>query len=513
MSLTGPGRTAAVFCTAVVLCGTLAAPATADRAITKMSPTAGLLATALTVPASPEVPSPADIAAAKSSESATAAKVADIEGILADAATAQEVTFARTLEANNAYSNALVELDTRSDAAAVATARASAADKEQSKSRKAVGQLAGDLYRNGGLNPELSGLVTGTGDVLAKAATLQALTAGRSRAFTAAETTAAAAESLTAAAADARRAADDAAKTAETLKAEADHANAAQVKAVADAKAQRTVLVGQLASLRNTTAALESARVDGLERQRQQARLAAVTAAAEGAAAAQAATDKAAAANAAAAGSASAASAEESASAPSRTPAQTAPSQAAPAAPPQAAPAPPAPAPVRPAPAPARPAPAPAQPAPVPPAPAPARAPAQPAPAPVQPAPSPGGSNMAAISVAMGKVGSPYFYQYGGTGAYGFDCSGLVQNAFAAIGKQLPRTAAEQFAQAPVHVPLSQAQPGDLLVWGSAPGFYHVAIYLGGGRVVQALNPSAGITVTDLSMMAGMQLHPVAARY
>ncbi|MBD1543610.1 C40 family peptidase, partial [Arthrobacter sp. IA7] len=161
----------------------------------------------------------------------------------------------------------------------------------------------------------------------------------------------------------------------------------------------------------------------------------------------------------------------------------------------------------------ARPAPALAQPAPGRPAPAPAPAPAPVQPAPVQPAPSPGGSNQAAISVAMGKVGSPYFYQYGGTGAYGFDCSGLVQNAFAAIGKQLPRTAAEQFAQAPVHVPLSQAQPGDLLVWGSAPGFYHVAIYLGGGKVVQALNPSAGITVTELSMMAGMQLHPVAARY
>lgn len=470
----------------------------------------------MTVPAS-EIPSPEDIAAAKSSESATAAKVTDIEGILADAAAAQEVTFARTLEANNAYSNALVELDTRSDAAAVATARAAAADKEQSKSRKAVGQLAGDLYRNGGLNPELSGLVTGTGDVLAKAATLQALTAGRGRAFAAAETTAAAAQSLTAAAADARRAADDAAKTAETLKAEADRANAAQVKAVADAKAQRTVLVGQLASLRNTTAALESARVDGLERQRQQARLAVVTAAAERAAAAQAAADKAAAADAAAAnasapGNGGAAPAEQSASAPGRTPAQAAPSQAAPAAPAApSAPSPAAPAPARPAPV--RPAPAPVRPAP---APAPAPAPVQPAPAPaapVRPAPSPGGSNQSAISVAMGKVGSPYFYQYGGTGAYGFDCSGLVQNAFAAIGKQLPRTAAEQFAQAPVHVPLSQAQPGDLLVWGSAPGFYHVAIYLGGGKVVQALNPSAGITVTDLSMMAGMQLHPVAARY
>lgn len=142
--------------------------------------------------------------------------------------------------------------------------------------------------------------------------------------------------------------------------------------------------------------------------------------------------------------------------------------------------------------------------------PAPAPKPVQPLPA---PSPSPGSSNQTAISVALGKVGKPYFYEYGGTGAYGFDCSGLVQNAFAAAGKYLPRTAAAQFSQAPVHVPLSQAQPGDLLVWGSAPGFYHVAIYLGGGRVVQALNPSAGITVTELGMMAGMQLHPVAARY
>ena len=505
MGLTGSGRTTAVLCTAVVLFGTLAAPARADRALA-VAPSLVLAATALTVRAAPEIPSPADIAAAKSSESATAAKVADIEGILADAAAAQEVTFARTLEANNAYSNALVELHTRADAAAVATARAAAADKEQSRSRKAVGQLAGDLYRNGGLNPELSGLVTGTGDVLAKAATLQALTAGRSRAFAEAETTAAAAESLTAAAADAQRAADDAAKTAETLKVQADQANAARAKAVADAKAQRTVLVGQLATLRNTTAALESARVDGLERQRQQARLAAVTAAAERAAAAQAVADQAAAGSAeASGGGGTALSVDQAASAPAATPARRDPAPAAPApadpAPVRPAPAPAAPAPVRPAPAPA-----PAQPAPVRPAPA-------PAPAPVQPAPSPSGSNQAAISVAMAKVGSPYFYQYGGTGAYGFDCSGLVQNAFAAIGKQLPRTAAEQFARAPVHVPLSQAQPGDLLVWGSAPGFYHVAIYLGGGQVVQALNPSAGITVTELSMMAGMQLHPVAARY
>jgi cell wall-associated NlpC family hydrolase len=501
MSLSGPGRKAAVLCTAVVLLGTLAGPAQADR-----SPSA--LAPAVTVPASPKVPSPEDIAAAKSSERATAKEVTSIEHILADAAAAQEGTFARTLEANNAYSDALVELRIRSDAAAVATARAEAADKEQAKSRKEIGQLAGDLYRNGGLNPALSSLVTGNGDVLQQASTLQALSAGRSRAFETAVNSASAAESLTAAAADARRAADDAAKTAESLKAEAEQANAAQLKAVSDATAQRTVLVGQLASLRHTTAALESARVDALDRQRQQARLAAVTAAAE-----QAAADQPAAARSASNGPASsqptspqpAQESQSGASAQQAAPAAPAPAQ-------PAAPAPPRPAPAAPAvPAPARPAaPVPAVPAPA----VPARpAPVAPAPAPVQPAPSPGGSTQTAISVALGKVGKPYFYQWGGTGAYGFDCSGLVQNAFSAAGKYLPRTASEQFAQAPVHVPLSQAEPGDLLVWGSAPGFYHVAIYLGGGRVVQALNPAAGITVTDLSAMAGMQLYPVAARY
>lgn len=486
MSLTGTGRKASVLCAAVVLFGILAVPAHAS-----LLPPA--IARALVAPAAPEIPSPGDIAAAKSSESATAAQVTDIERILADAASSQELTFARTLQANNAYSDALVELRIRTDAAAVATARAEAADKEQAKSRKEIGHLAGDLYRNGGLNPALSSIVTGKGNVLEQAATLQALTAGRSRAFETAETTASAAESLTATAADARRAADDAAKTAESLKGAAEQANAAQLKAVSEAKAQRTVLVGQLASLRRTTAALESARIDGLDRQRQQARLAAITAAAD-----RAAAEQAAAVQSATASGAAHASSEQS---PSRTavpaPAAQAPVAARPAAPAN-------PAPTRPATAPARP--APVDPAPVIPVPAPQ--PVQPA-----PAPSPGGTNQTAISVALGRVGKPYFYQFGGTGAYGFDCSGLVQNAFAAAGKYLPRTAAEQFAQAPVHVPLSQAQPGDLLVWGSAPGFYHVAIYLGGGRVVQALNPSAGITVTDLSMMAGMQLHPVAARY
>lgn len=477
MGLTGSGRKAAVLCAAVVLLGSLALPAGA-------APPPATAQPALSVPASPEIPSPEEIAAAKASESATADQVTRIDRILADAAAAQEASFAAAMQANNAYGDALVTLGIRRDAAALASAKAASAQAEQAKTRKQVGQLAGALYRNGGLNPALSTFVSGNGEVLKQAATLEAISASRSRAFEAADNAASASQSLTAAAEDANRAADDAARSAEDRKVEAERANAAQAKAVSEAKAQRTVLVDQLASLKNTTVALESARVDALDRQRAQERLAAVTAAAASQAAARA---------------------EAAPNSPA--PGAPAPAPAAPAAP---APAPANPAPADPAPpAPAPPAPvvpAPTQPAPVVPA------PAVPAPAPA-PAPSPGGSNQTAISVALGKVGSPYFYNYGGSGPLGFDCSGLVQNAFAAAGKYLPRTAAQQYAQAPVHVPLSQAQPGDLLVWGSAPDFYHVAIYLGGGRVVQALSPEDGITVTDLTWMAGMQLHPTVARY
>ncbi|RKR19817.1 C40 family peptidase [Arthrobacter oryzae] len=496
MSWTGSGRKTASLCTAVVLLGTLALPAQA--APLSSGPEHGALPAAVRVPASPEIPSPGEIAAAKSSESATAAEVTRIDGLLATASAAQETSLGASMQANNAYGEALVELATRREAASVAAARAAAAQAQQAKTRKQLGQLAGDLYRNGGLNPALSSFVSGTGQALEDAATLEAVTAGRARAFQSAETAAAAAQSLTDSAADAKRAADEAAATAEARKSDADRATAAQRQVVTDAKVQRGALVTQLASLKHTTAALESARVDALDRQRQQQQLAALTAAANAEPQPGAGSQAAPAPQQAPAASGGGGPVAQQPAAPAQAPA------------PDYAPSPvPAPAP---APAPV-PAPVPVQ-APVPaPVPAPAPVPVPvPVPAPI-PAPISGGSNQTAISVALGKTGSPFFYQYGGTGAYGFDCSGLVQNAFAAAGKYLPRTASEQFAQAPVHVPLSQAQPGDLLVWGSAPGFYHVAIYLGGGRVVQALNPDAGITVTDVAAMSGMQLYGYVARY
>ncbi|MUK03234.1 glycoside hydrolase, partial [Vibrio cholerae] len=174
------------------------------------------------------------------------------------------------------------------------------------------------------------------------------------------------------------------------------------------------------------------------------------------------------------------------------------------------------PAPVTPAPAPERPAPAPLPPAPVSPPPAPAPAPPAPLPpAPVAPSPAPpssSGAGAVAMNYALSKTGSPYFYSWGGNGPLGYDCSGLTQQAFASAGVSLPRTAAQQYF-AVQHVPLSQMQPGDLVFWGSGSDIWHVAIYIGGNQVVNALNPAQGILVTDLAHMGGMgPLNPSAGR-
>ncbi|MFI9276130.1 transglycosylase family protein [Kitasatospora sp. NPDC052896] len=122
-------------------------------------------------------------------------------------------------------------------------------------------------------------------------------------------------------------------------------------------------------------------------------------------------------------------------------------------------------------------------------------APAQPAPATSTPAPAaPASGAMAtAIAFAESKVGQAYVY--GGTGNGGWDCSGLTQAAMAAAGISIPRTAAAQ-ASASTPVSMNSLQPGDLLFWsnnGSDSGVYHVALYIGDGKYVEAANPSAGV--------------------
>jgi cell wall-associated NlpC family hydrolase len=121
-----------------------------------------------------------------------------------------------------------------------------------------------------------------------------------------------------------------------------------------------------------------------------------------------------------------------------------------------------------------------------------------------------------AINWATAKATSPKtYYQYGGNGPNGFDCSGFTTGAFAAGGASLPRTSKSQYTAAATKVPLSQAKPGDLVYWsnnGSASGVYHVAIVVEDGKIAHARNPASGVTLTNLNYSPSNML-PQAGRF
>lgn len=102
--------------------------------------------------------------------------------------------------------------------------------------------------------------------------------------------------------------------------------------------------------------------------------------------------------------------------------------------------------------------------------------------------------------------GAGYRYIYGGTTSAGYDCSGIIYEALLKLGyKNPPRTSEAQWAwiqQNNTTVSKSQLQPGDL-VFAQFPGDNaspgHVGIYIGGGNVFSAEDPSAGIGVSTLA--------------
>lgn len=96
------------------------------------------------------------------------------------------------------------------------------------------------------------------------------------------------------------------------------------------------------------------------------------------------------------------------------------------------------------------------------------------------------------VSYASSFIGNPYVW--GGTSlTQGADCSGFVQSIYAQYGISLPRIAADQ-AQAGKAIALKDAMPGDLIFYQDDNGYiYHVMIYAGNGKTVEAYNSDAGI--------------------
>ncbi|GAA1104696.1 NlpC/P60 family protein [Nocardiopsis exhalans] len=102
-----------------------------------------------------------------------------------------------------------------------------------------------------------------------------------------------------------------------------------------------------------------------------------------------------------------------------------------------------------------------------------------------------------AISAAESQKGKPY--AWGGTGPNSFDCSGLVQYSFKQAGVSLPRIAHDQ-VNSGTRVSYANAKRGDILYWTDSGGYaYHVAIYLGGGRMIDAPRSGRSIAERDVT--------------
>lgn len=111
----------------------------------------------------------------------------------------------------------------------------------------------------------------------------------------------------------------------------------------------------------------------------------------------------------------------------------------------------------------------------------------------------PPGDAASIIAVARQYVGLPYLW--GGTTAYGFDCSGLTQFAYRMNGYSLPRDADMQYAAGAVVPDRSALKPGDLVFFSTfKPGPSHVGIYIGDGLYIHS--GSGGVAINSFDPRA-----------
>jgi cell wall-associated NlpC family hydrolase len=106
------------------------------------------------------------------------------------------------------------------------------------------------------------------------------------------------------------------------------------------------------------------------------------------------------------------------------------------------------------------------------------------------------GRAAAALRYAYAQIGDRY--EWGAAGPDSFDCSGLTMMAWRQAGVSLPHSSRQQYS-AGRHVARSDLQPGDLVFFYSP--ISHVGIYVGGGKMIHAPNPSERVKIDPLSYL------------
>ena len=404
-------------------------------------------------------PSEEEIAAAKAAEEAAKMSVAQIEVKLAEVSASAATATQNAQIAGEDLNEANIALAEASATATQASADADAAEAAFNEGKQQIASVAQAAYRGGGGSLDAIAPYLGSDGLRS----VEAKQAGISSFSASAEAKMQNVAALEQVAKVTREAANSALASQEAATAEVqartDAANRAAATAQNEAAivaAQRNAYVQELATKQNTTVDLINQREAALEAERQEAaRIAAEQAAA--AAEAQRQADAAAAAAAQASSSSSSSSDDEddddySYSAPSYSyeePSYSAPSYS-------------------------------------------------------------GGGASTAIATAQSYLGVPYVW--GGESYGGVDCSGLTMLAWGSAGVDLPHLSRAQYSYG-THVPIGSMEAGDLIFWssnGTQSGIYHVAIYLGGGQMIEA--PTFGVPVRITGVYSWGSIMPYAVR-
>lgn len=123
------------------------------------------------------------------------------------------------------------------------------------------------------------------------------------------------------------------------------------------------------------------------------------------------------------------------------------------------------------------------------------------------------GSGAAVAAYALRFQGTPY--KWGGNDVYnGIDCSGFVKQMYGTIGKELPRTAAQQAMVGQPVYRLEELQAGDrLYFWEKKRGMIgHTGIYLGNGYFVHSSSGHKGVATDYLGTQRWLRILVAARR-
>jgi hypothetical protein len=123
----------------------------------------------------------------------------------------------------------------------------------------------------------------------------------------------------------------------------------------------------------------------------------------------------------------------------------------------------------------------------------------------------------AVLAFAMGALRTPNAYLWGGSLGPDYDCSGLVQAAYASAGIWLPRDAylQERFCQPVAARPgvTQLLEPADLIFFGTPQRCTHVGLHLGGGRYLHSSGWEHGRNGIGIDDLSPRNTDPVAVHY